>query len=105
MIGDADLNIERDTTSSPELKQLALQAAKNLGYEQHFFARELAVYDDHVPFVRAGVPSIDLIDFDYGPQNAFHHTPEDSLDKLSPTSIGIVGRVVQEMVRLLNNQK
>jgi glutaminyl-peptide cyclotransferase len=105
MIGDADLNIERDTTSSPELKQLALQAAKNLGYEKHFFARELVVYDDHVPFVRAGVPSIDLIDFNYGPQNAFHHTPEDTLDKLSTERIGIVWRVVQEMVRLLDNQK
>jgi glutaminyl-peptide cyclotransferase len=105
MIGDADLNIERDANSSRELKELALEAAKNLGYEKHFFARESPVYDDHIPFVRAGVPSIDLIDFEYGPQNAYHHTPADTLDKLSPNSLGIVGRVVLEMVRLLDNQK
>lgn len=105
MIGDADLNIERDTNSSRELKELALEAAKNLGYEKHFFAREIPVYDDHIPFVRAGVPSIDLIDFDYGPQNAFHHAPVDTLDKLSPTSLDIVGHVVLEMVHLINNEK
>jgi glutaminyl-peptide cyclotransferase len=104
MIGDADLNIERDANSNPELQKLAYQAASNLGYQSHFFAREVPVEDDHLPFVRAGVPSIDLIDLNYGPENRFHHTTEDTLDKLSPQSLEIVGRVVLEMVRLLGQK-
>jgi Zn-dependent M28 family amino/carboxypeptidase len=104
MIGDADLNIERETRGDPQLQKLALDAATSLGYQTHFFARELPVEDDHLPFVRARVPSIDLIDLNYGPENAYHHSPEDTLDKLSPQSLEIVGRVVLEMVRVLGNQ-
>jgi glutaminyl-peptide cyclotransferase len=105
MIGDSDLNIERDLKSNRELQKLALDAAKSLGYESHFFAREVAVYDDHIPFADLGVAAIDLIDLDYGPQNMFHHTAQDTLDKLNPASLEIVGRVVLEMVRLLGTSK
>jgi glutaminyl-peptide cyclotransferase len=105
MIGDRDLNVERDSNSSPDLQKLALEAATKFGYQDHFFAREVpGVQDDHLPFKNAGVSSIDLIDYDYGPQNSYHHTPEDTLDKLSPQSLEIVGRVVLEMVRVLGNQ-
>lgn len=101
MIGDADLNIEQDGNSNPRLQELVLKAATSLGHEKHFFGRQTAIEDDHIPFARAGVPVIDIIDLDYGHNNAFHHTSQDTLDKLSPRSLQIVGDVVLEMLRLL----
>lgn len=101
MIGDADLNIDRDSNSTPALLSVVEQAATRLGYQSHFFSREIAVSDDHQPFAAAGVPVADLIDFDYGYGNAFWHTREDTLDKLSPRSLEIVGNVVLESVRIL----
>lgn len=105
MIGDRDLNVERETRGDPQLQKLVLDAATSLGYQEHFFGRAIPVEDDHLPFVSAGVPAIDLIDLNYGPENSYHHSPEDTLDKLSPQSLEIVGRVVLEMVRQLGNQK
>ena len=102
MIGDADLNIERDSNSTPVLLSVVERAAAQLGYQSHFFGREEAVEDDHRPFAAAGVPVADLIDFDYGYGNAFWHTPEDTIDKLSPRSLEIVGNVVLESVRMLD---
>ena len=52
-----------------------------------------------------GVPSADLIDFDYGYNNVFWHTPEDTMDKLSPQSLQIVGSVILETVQMLGLQK
>ncbi|HYN15300.1 MAG TPA: M28 family peptidase [Terriglobales bacterium] len=104
MIGDADLNIDRDQNSTPWLEDLVFQAASKLGYQSHFFARGLAVDDDHLPFARAGVPVADLIDFDYGYNNVFWHTPQDTLDKLSPKSLQITGDVLLETVRLLDQK-
>lgn len=101
MIGDADLNVDRDSNSTPALLAVIQQAATRLGYQSHFFRREIEVDDDHRPFAAAGVPVADLIDFDYGYGNAFWHSKEDTLDKLSPRSLGIVGDVVLESVRML----
>jgi Zn-dependent M28 family amino/carboxypeptidase len=102
MIADADLNIERDMNSTPWLEDLVLQAATNLGYQSHFFGRTGAIDDDHLPFVHLGVPVADFIDLDYGYNNVFHHTPQDTMDKLSPKSMEIVGSVMLETVRLLD---
>jgi glutaminyl-peptide cyclotransferase len=104
MIGDADLNIERDGNSTPWLEDMIYQAATQLGYQSHFFARTITVEDDHLPFVERGVPSADLIDLDYGYGNVFHHTPQDTLDKLSPKSIEIVGKVILATVEMLNKK-
>jgi glutaminyl-peptide cyclotransferase len=104
MIGDADLNVDRDSDSTPWLEDLVYQAASNLGYQSHFFARTIPVEDDHLPFVRLGVACADLIDLDYGYANVFHHTPQDTLDKLSPKSIEIVGSVILETIHLLDNR-
>jgi Zn-dependent M28 family amino/carboxypeptidase len=101
MIGDADLNIERDSNSTPALLSVVERAAGGLGYQSHFFGREIGVEDDHRPFAAVGVPVADLIDLDYGYGNAFWHTKEDTLDKLSPRSLEIVGNVVLESVRML----
>ena len=102
MIGDADLNIDRDENSTPWLEDLIYRAAMQLGYQSHFYARKVGMDDDHMPLVQLGVPSADLIDFDYGYGNVFWHTPQDTLDKLSPKSIAIVGEVILETVRMLD---
>jgi hypothetical protein len=102
MIGDADLNIEHDQNSTPWVEDLVYQAATRLGYQSHFFARLNPISDDHLPFMQRGVPCADLIDLDYGYDNVFHHTPQDTLDKLSPNSLEIVGSVTLEAIRMLN---
>lgn len=104
MIGDAELDILRDDNSTPWLEDVVYQAAKQLGYQSHFFLQRTAIADDHIPFVTRGVPSADLIDFTYGYNNAYWHTKEDTMDKLSPKSFEIVGNVVLEALKLLNQR-
>jgi glutaminyl-peptide cyclotransferase len=103
MIGDADLDIDHDRNSTPWLESVIYEAATRLGYQSHFFARDNAISDDHLPFMRIGVPSADIIDINYGYNNVFHHTPQDTVDKLSPKSLEISGTVVLETVRILDN--
>jgi glutaminyl-peptide cyclotransferase len=105
MIGDADLSIDRDTNSTPWLASVVYQAATRLGYQSHFFARSVAIEDDHLPFVQRGVPCLDIIDLDYGYGNVFHHTPQDTVDKLSPKSLQVVGDVILESVQMLDKMK
>src|SRR5579864_640278 len=105
MIGDADLDILKDLNSTPWLQQLVYDAAAKLGYQSHFFAQANAIEDDHLPFAKLGVPVVDLIDFDYGFSNVFWHSPGDTLDKLSPQSLEIVGSVVVNTVPLINATK
>src|SRR5438270_4626081 len=104
MIGDADLNVDRDDNSDQKLLDLIRDSAAQLGYQSFFFSRELAIEDDHLPFKNVGVPVADLIDFDYGYNNSFHHTSEDTLDKLSPKSLQIIGDVVLATIQRLDDQ-
>jgi Zn-dependent M28 family amino/carboxypeptidase len=104
MIGDADLDVQRDNNSTPWLSNLVYQAATMLGYQSHFFEQTTAIEDDHIPFATIGVPVVDLIDIDYGYANAYHHTTQDTLDKLSPKSLEIVGDVVLQMIQYINQR-
>jgi Zn-dependent M28 family amino/carboxypeptidase len=104
MIGDADLDVQRDNNSTPWLSDLIYQAATALGYQSHFFQQTTALEDDHLPFAKIGVPVVDIIDIDYGYANAYHHTTQDTLDKLSPKSLGIVGDVVLQTIQYLNQR-
>jgi Zn-dependent M28 family amino/carboxypeptidase len=104
MIGDKDLDIQRETKSTDWLVAVVRQAAKKYGDERYFFQREEAVEDDHLPFVARGVPSIDVIDLDYGPNNAYHHTAQDTMDKVSAQSLTIDGDVFLETIRLINQR-
>jgi Zn-dependent M28 family amino/carboxypeptidase len=104
MIGDADLDIQRDTNSTPWLLDLIYTAAQRGGYQSHFYALEGPMEDDHLPFAKRGVPSADVIDLDYGYNNVFHHTPQDTMDKLSPKSLEIVGNTILETVRLIDQR-
>jgi glutaminyl-peptide cyclotransferase len=99
MIGDRDLGIPRETQSTPWLGGILWATARKLGLERHFPDQTQTVDDDHVPFLDAGVAATLLIDLDYGGppgQNAYWHTPEDTLDKLSAESLRVVGTVILE---------
>jgi glutaminyl-peptide cyclotransferase len=104
MIGDSDLDIQRNTYGTPWLMDLIYTAAERGGYQSHFYAQEGAIEDDHLPFLKLGVPCADVIDLDYGYNNVFHHTPQDTMDKLSPKSLEIVGNTILETVRLLDRR-
>ena len=102
MIGDSDLNVDRDSNSTPWLEDTVYEAATRLGYQSHFFARTVGMEDDHLPFVKRGVACADLIDFSYGYNLAYWHTTEDTVDKLSPRSLHIVGSVMLKTIHILN---
>jgi Zn-dependent M28 family amino/carboxypeptidase len=104
MIGDKDLDIQRESRSTDWLVALVRQAAHKFGYDRFFFKQAEPVEDDHLPFVERGVPSIDIIDLDYGPNNAYHHTAQDTLDKISAKSLTIDGDVFLETMRLINQR-
>jgi glutaminyl-peptide cyclotransferase len=109
MCADRDLNIDRDHNSTPWLEDMLAVAAKNTGHSAAVFKNETEVQDDHLPFKQRGVPVLDIIDIDYGPHTAFapdgwHHTAEDTLDKISSRSLQISGQLFVEMIRLLNQQ-
>lgn len=98
MIGDRDLDIRRDANSAPWLNAVLWSTARRLGYQRHFLDEAVAIEDDHIPFLRAGIPAALLIDYTYGSADGgpgFWHTPEDTLDKLSSRSLQIVGDVLR----------
>ncbi len=105
MIGDADLEIERESNSTPWLEDVVYEAATRLGYQSHFFARTMQISDDHLPFLKRGVACADLIDFSYGYDNVFWHTPQDTVDKLSPKSLEITGSTILETIRILDKME
>lgn len=105
MIGDANLTIPQEPYSqryAPDLLRRVYDAAEALGYGRQFPRREQAsVFDDHIPLNYAGIPAIDLIDFEYpeGPRpGRFWHTLEDTVDKCSPYSLKAVGEVLLRVV-------
>lgn len=101
MIGDRDLHILDEEASTPVLRRHLRAAASRLGYSSHVETQPAAIEDDHVPFLQQGVNAIDLIDFDYGPNNAYWHTAQDTPDKLSAGSLKITGSLVVEILRML----
>jgi glutaminyl-peptide cyclotransferase len=87
LVGDCDLQIPREPNSDRRLYRLLRGRV--------FGGQSAPVLDDHIPFLQAGVPAVDLIDFSYGPggtPGAWFHTPEDTLDKVCPGSLAAVGR-------------
>lgn len=104
MLGDRDLDIQRDQNSTPWLEDLVYKAASQYGWQSYFFATTTAIDDDHIPFVKRGVPCADVIDIDYGYEDAYHHTAEDTMDKLSAKSLTIAGDTFLEAIQLLNQR-
>jgi len=99
MVGDKDLQFQQEGYSmanAPEVVQRVWQTAARLGYGRVFQARaEQPLIDDHVPLQQAGIRAIDVIDFDF----PYHHTTEDTIDKVSAASLQIVGDVAVALVR------
>ncbi len=97
-VGDRRLRIPREANSSPGLWRKLRAAAKRVGAASIFPDETAgAVSDDHIPFLRRGVPSIDLIDFGFP---CWHRTCDD-LDAVSERSVDAVGETVLELVREL----
>ena len=88
MIGDADLNIYQEQNSDPSLIAAIWAEADKLGYSSQFLpSAKYRMLDDHLPFRDAGIPAVDLIDFDY----PYWHTIADTADKISAESLKAVG--------------
>jgi glutaminyl-peptide cyclotransferase len=105
MIGDKDLDISNDQNSSESLRAMVSRIAAKLGYEKFFRHDGAGIDDDHKPFVDAGVNAIDIIDLDYGPPNgSYWHTANDTMDKLSAHSFQVVGDVVLQLLKELEQQ-
>ena len=107
MIGDADLLIPQESNSverAPEVVSRVWDTAAKLGYQRYFPPRTgYAVTDDHIPLLDKGLRVIDVIDLDYlGPPGSgkpnYHHTPDDTLDKVSAQSLKIVGDVAYSLI-------
>ncbi|MGZ5537384.1 MAG: M28 family peptidase [Chthoniobacterales bacterium] len=89
MIGDKSLGITLSTDSPPGLTSDIFTAAEKLNARKYFTYAAGSILDDHTPLNQVGIPTIDLIDFDYPPW----HTPDDTMDKISAESLRIIGSV------------
>jgi hypothetical protein len=103
MIGDADLRIAVEDNSAqraPDVVNRVWSKAEAMGRGDVFVRRSAgAITDDHVPLLDAGLKVIDVIDLDYGPGNSYHHTLQDTMDKISAQSLKIVGDVALALLR------
>lgn len=100
MIGDRRLEFRRDSNSTPWLVDLIWDTARRLGHDRTFVDTTTTIEDDHLPFLRAGVPAVDIIDLDY----PAWHTPGDTMEQVSAESLQIVGDVVLEALPALERR-
>jgi hypothetical protein len=110
MIADKDLNILQEANSvarAPEVVSRVWAKAADLGYASYFIPQVgQEVTDDHLPLLNKGLRAIDVVDIDYGPLNAngqpqpnYHHTLQDTIDKISQKSLQIVGDVALALLK------
>ncbi len=90
MVGDQNLDIYMETNSDRELNEEIWSVARESGYLQFIPSYKYALIDDHIPFINADIKAIDVIDFDY----PYWHTTNDTVDKISPTSLKVVGETI-----------
>jgi Zn-dependent M28 family amino/carboxypeptidase len=98
MIGQYNLSIQRQSDSPKWLNDLVWKTAARLGYKDIFVSQETQTSDDHDPFLERGVPALDIIDLNDYISAGYWHTAQDTLDKVSPRSVAIVGHVILESV-------
>ena len=92
MVGDADLNLYYEKKSDAQLSQQIWEQAAKLGYGDVFIQQlQHSIIDDHIPFLEAGIPAVDIIDIDY----PYWHTTADTVDKIAPASLQAVGDTLQ----------
>lgn len=104
MVGQYNIAIPRDSNSTNWLTDLVWKTADRLGYKNIFINRESTTSDDHQPFTARGVPAVDIIDLNDYISAGYWHTPQDTLDKVSPRSLAIVGYVILESVAELQKK-
>jgi glutaminyl-peptide cyclotransferase len=102
MIGDNELELEKDQASTSWLVDLLWKSAQELGYGKHLASSPKAMVDDHIPFIEAGIPAVDIIDFNFGLFNRHWHNTGDTLDKVGPQSLKITGEIVLRLVDKLS---
>jgi Zn-dependent M28 family amino/carboxypeptidase len=90
MLGDRDLNVYMEKNSNQEINSEIWRVAKELGYTQFKPISKYSIIDDHIPFIKAGIQAVDLIDIDY----SFWHTTQDTLDKISADSLKVIGDTI-----------
>lgn len=102
IVGGRNAQFLRESSSTPALIDLVWNTAAKLGYSALFLNNRTSAEDDHDPFLKRGVPAVDVIaDF---MNNGYWHTPQDSLDKISPETLAIVGHVFLESVKQLQSK-
>jgi glutaminyl-peptide cyclotransferase len=103
MVGDQNPRFLKESysmTAAPDVVNRIWELAARMGHAQVFVDEPgTPLSDDHLPLQKAGIRAIDVIDFDYGPNNSFWHTTEDTIDKLSAQSLKIVGDVMMGVIR------
>jgi hypothetical protein len=100
MIGDSDLNIYLEQNSDQNLAKEIWDFAAKMGYEDQFINQpKHRIVDDHLPFIWAGIPAVLIIDFDY----PYWHTLDDTIDKVSPESLKVVGDVILSWLQSIND--
>lgn len=91
MIGDADLNIHFEANSDEVIRSQIWEQADRLGYSSYFIpTTKFRMLDDHTPFLEAGIPAVDIIDFDY----PYWHTIDDTIVNVTKQSLRIVGETI-----------
>ncbi|MDP3047397.1 MAG: M28 family peptidase [Chloroflexota bacterium] len=96
MVGDADQQLYWEVNSDSVLRKQLWDIAASLGYGKEFIPQQKHnLIDDHVPFLRRGIPAVDIIDFDY----PYWHTTQDTPDKVSPQSLERVGHVLETWLK------
>ena len=102
MIGGMGLRLMYDLNSTQQLRDLVWRVARRRGYATHFpIEPKRRIGDDHIPFADIGIHAVNLIDVEYGPGNGFWHTNEDSPDKLSTHSFGMIADVLVGVLEAL----
>ncbi len=101
LIGPKNPKFRRESNSTRWLTDLVWKTAARLGYRDVFVSDEFAVDDDHIAFLNRGVPAVDIIDLN---DFSYWHTTEDTLDKVSPRTLGIAGHVILESVNELQKK-
>ncbi len=108
MIGWKNMKIDHELNSTPWLLDLLTKAGKDTGHSNYITGSSQAIDDDHLPFKDRGVPVLDVIAYEYGPFDAkrgdyaFHHTAQDTMDKLSAQSLQVSADIFLDLIRLID---
>jgi hypothetical protein len=105
LVGGRNLHVKRDSNSTPWLTDMIWSTAARLGYKDIFLSdKSGGMEDDHLPFLHRNIPVLDIIDLDTANDVPYWHTPADTLDKISPRSLAVVGHVLIETLPQLEQK-